>query len=414
MQILARTGHPDFLDLPWTEPLASWRNDRLVEVVRGISRHVVRFVEYEGAIYALKELPAHFARREYGHLRHLGAQGMPVVEAVGVVTDRGEDLQAVLITRHLDYSLPYRALFGTRGISNLRVKLLGSLAELIVRLHLAGFFWGDCSLSNTLFRRDAGALSAYLVDAETGELHPTLTPGQRRHDLMLAEENIAGELLDVQAWRGLPDEIDPFDVAAGVGEAYESLWSELTREETFGPDERHRIDERLRRLNELGFDVEEIELERDGDAYRLRLDPHVVEPGHHRRRLLQLTGLNAQENQARRLLNDLTRFRAAVEEEAKRPLPITVVAYRWLSEVFEPAVAAVPEELWGKREAAEVFHEILEHRWYLSEQEQKDVGILDAATSYVTDVLRHAPDERVVSSAGAEEEEEADEVESPL
>ncbi|HSC90279.1 MAG TPA: DUF4032 domain-containing protein [Gaiellaceae bacterium] len=413
MQILARTGHPDFLDLPWTEPLAEWRNERLVRVVRGISRHVVRFVEYDGAIYALKELPAHLARREYGLLRRLGAEGMPVVEAVGVVSDRGPDLEAVLITRHLDYSLPYRALFSSGRITDLRTKLLGSLAELLVRLHLAGFFWGDCSLSNTLFRRDAGALSAYLVDAETGELHPSLTDGQRAHDLALAEENIAGELLDVEAWRGLPDGIEPFEVAAGVRGSYEALWFELTREETFAGDERHVIDERLHRLNELGFDVEEIELERDGDGYRLRLDPHVVEPGHHRRRLMQLTGLHAQENQARRLLNDLARFRAALEEEAGRPLPLTVVAYRWLAEVFEPSVAAVPEELWGKREAAEVFHEILEHRWYLSEREKRDVSILEAARSYVDDVLRHAPDERVVSAPPAEEPEPDAEVESP-
>ena len=399
MQILARTGHPDFLDLPWSEPLEEWEHKRLVQVVRGISRHVVRFVEYEGAVYALKELPAPIARREYGLLRRLGAEGMPVVDGVGVVTERGRDVEAMLITRHLDYSLPYRALFSTSGLTDLRAKLLDSLAELLVRIHLAGFFWGDCSLSNTLFRRDAGALSAYLVDAETGELHPSLTDGQRGHDLMLAEENIAGELMDVEAWRGLPEGIDPFEIAAGVVEAYQSLWSELTREETFGPNEKHRIEERLRRLNELGFDVEEIELERDGDAFRLRLDPHVVEPGHHRRRLHQLTGLNAQENQARRLLNDLTRFRASAEDEAGRTLPITVVAYQWLSEVFEPAVAVVPEELWGKREAAEVFHEILEHRWYLSEQEKKDVGILDAAESYVENVLRHAPDERIVSGA---------------
>jgi uncharacterized protein DUF4032/lipopolysaccharide kinase (Kdo/WaaP) family protein len=413
VQILARTGHPDFLDLPWTEPLAEWRNERLVRVVRGISRHVVRFVEYDGAIYALKELPAHLARREYGLLRHLGAEGMPVVEAVGVVSDRGPDREAVLITRHLDYSLPYRALFASGRITDLRTKLLGSLAELLVRLHLAGFFWGDCSLSNTLFRRDAGALSAYLVDAETGELHPSLTDGQRAHDLALAEENIAGELLDVEAWRGLPDGIEPFEVAAGVRESYEALWFELTREETFAGDERHVIDERLHRLNELGFDVEEIELERDGDGYRLRLDPHVVEPGHHRRRLLQLTALHAQENQARRLLNDLARFRAALEEEAGRPLPLTVVAYRWLAEVFEPSVAAVPEELWGKREAAEVFHEILEHRWYLSEREKRDVSIVEAARSYVEDVLRHAPDERVVSAPAAEEPDPDAEVESP-
>ncbi|MGH3131047.1 MAG: lipopolysaccharide kinase InaA family protein, partial [Gaiellaceae bacterium] len=193
-QLVARTGHPDFLDLSWELPLEQWESERLVELVRGISRHVVRFVNYDGVIYALKELPERLAKREYRLLRRLAAESIPVVDVVGVVR-RGGDLDAVLITRHLEYSLPYRALFSGRGIPDLRTSLLASLAELLVRLHLTGFFWGDCSLSNTLFRRDAGALSAYLVDAETGELHPTLTDGQRQHDLAIAEENLMGELL---------------------------------------------------------------------------------------------------------------------------------------------------------------------------------------------------------------------------
>src|SRR5688500_4981987 len=245
-QLVTRTGHPDFLDLPWERPLEEWRSERLVEVVRGISRHVVRFVDYDGAVYALKELPERLAHREYGLLRRLNAEGMPVVLAVGVV-ERAE-LEPVLITRHLDFSLPYRALFSRRPVTDLRRNLLRALAELLVRLHLAGFFWGDCSLSNTLFRRDAGELSAYLVDAETGELHPELTDGQRRHDLAIAEENIVGELLDVEAeLGGLPDDVDPIETAAGTVAAYEALWMELTREEVFGPDERWRIHERLRR-----------------------------------------------------------------------------------------------------------------------------------------------------------------------
>ena len=206
LQLIARTGHPDFLDLPWDEPLAEWESERLVEVVRGIHRHVVRFVEYETpfgpALYALKELPTPIARREYGLLRDLAAEEMPVVEAVGVVSDRGKDLEAVLITRHLDYSLPFRTLFARGSVPDLRRRLLDAGAELLVRLHLGGFFWGDCSLSNTLFRRDAGALAAYLVDAETGEMHPNLSDGQRRHDLMIAEENVAGELADVEAELG--------------------------------------------------------------------------------------------------------------------------------------------------------------------------------------------------------------------
>jgi hypothetical protein len=114
-----------------------------------------------------------------------------------------------------------------------------------------------------------------------------------------------------------------------------------------------------------------------------------------------LTGLHAQENQARRLLNDLAEFRAALEQEVDRPLPEAIVAYRWLAEVFEPTIAAVPSELCGKREAAEIFHEILEHRWYLSEAAKADIALEKAVASYVDDVLRHVPDERALLDEGA-------------
>lgn len=395
LQLLARTGHPDFLDLPWDVPLEQWRSDRLVDVVRGISRHVVRFVNYDGRLYALKELPAPIARREYVLLRALASREMPVVDVVGVVSERGGDLDAVLITRHLDYSLPFRKLFAGRELPDVRNRLLDAGAELLVRLHLAGFFWGDFSLSNTLFRRDAGALTAYLVDAETGEIHSELSDGQRRHDLTIAEENVVGELLDVEAELDQPQLFVPEDTARELVERYERLWAELTQEEVFGPDERYRIEERLRRLNELGFDVEEVELVAANDGYKLRFDPRVVEPGHHRRRLHGLTGLNAQENQARRLLNDLAGYRAELEQ-TEGQLPQSVVAYRWLAEVFEPTIAAVPPDLGAKRQAAEVYHEILEHRWYLSQVAGRDIGLPKAVASYVESVLPNEPDERTV------------------
>jgi len=396
LQLQARTGHPDFLDLPWERPLDEWSSTRLVRVVRGIGRHVVRFVDYDGAVYALKELPDDVAHREYGLLRDLRTAEMPVVEVVGVVTRPDVDLDAVLITRHLDYSLPFRTLFSGPGRPDLGDRLLDAGAELLVRLHLAGFFWGDCSLSNTLFRRDAGALSAYLVDAETGELHETLTDGQREYDLQIAEENLTGELEDVAAETGRALARAAEQTGADLVLRYRGLWDELVHDELFGQDERYRLHERLRRLNDLGFDVEELELRAADEGYRLRLHPRVVEPGHHRRRLLTLTGLHAQENQARRLLNDLADFRAHLVHEEGRPLPETIVAYRWLAEVFEPAIAGVPPELYGKREAAEIFHEILEHRWYLSQAAETDVGLDRAVVSYVENVLPHVPDERTV------------------
>jgi hypothetical protein len=394
-QLVARTRHPSFLDLPWEKPLEEWRSERLVKVIRGISRHVVRFVDYEGALYALKALPERPARREWTLLRRLTDQGLPVVQAVGLVTDRGDDLDAVLITRHLDYSLPYRALFAGHAVPDLRTHLLNALVELLARLHLRGFFWGDCSLSNSLFRRDAGALSAYLVDAETGELHGKLSDGQRAYDVDIALTNVIGELLDVDAESGLPPGVDPDEVGEEVVRRYEDLWCELTREETFGPDERYKLDARLARLNDLGFDVDEIHLESTPTGYRLQFDPHVVEPGHHRHRLLGLTGLDAQENQARRMLNDIARYREYLERTKKNTLSESAVAAKWRDEVFEPTVAAVPDELWAHLPAAEVFHQVLEHRWYLSERAGKDVGIEQAVKSYVESELPRRPPERV-------------------
>jgi hypothetical protein len=292
----------------------------------------------------------------------------------------------VLLTRYLEYSLPYRLVL-TRAVLPAPLDLLlDAFAELLVRLHLVGFFWGDCTLSNTLFRRDAGKLSAYLVDAETSELHEQLTDGQRMHDLELARENLYGELLDV-------GNEEPFELVEQVLASYERLWSELTHEEVFGKDERFRLEERLRRLNELGFDAAEVEVISTDEGYRLRLRSRVVEPGYNRRRLLELTGLRAQENQARRLLDDVDVFRKELEAKGERPISETALAGRWLNEVFEPAIASIPAELWGKREAAELYHELLEHRWYQSQRKGRDVGREEALRSYV-DFLRSLPDER--------------------
>jgi hypothetical protein len=395
IQLVPRPGQPDFLDLPWSQPLEEWESERLAIVERGISRHVVRFVEYDGTYYALKELPHRWAHHEYRVLRGLAEKGLPVVDAVGIV--HRPELEDVLVTRHLEYSLPYRIMFARRPVQDLRARLLDALAGLLVRIHLAGFYWGDCSLSNTLFRRDAHKLAAYVVDVETGELRDQLSDGQREHDLELAEGNIVGELLDLEAELGGIDIDDPFALAEEVRGEYERLWEDLTAEEEFTAEERSRLQERLKRLNERGFDVDEVELEATDAGYRLRVRPQVVEAGHHSRRLLHLTGLDAQENQARRLLEDIEAFRAALEAAGQQPVSDAAVAGQWLTDVFEPTVVKeIPQELHGKRAAAQVFHELLDHRWYLSEQAGRDVGMDEAVESYVENVLRAAPEERVI------------------
>jgi Domain of unknown function (DUF4032)/Lipopolysaccharide kinase (Kdo/WaaP) family len=391
------------LTLPWSEPLEQWHDDRLIEIrQRGISRHVVRFAYDDGTLYALKELSERLARREYRLLRALAELNIPAVEVVGIAVDRGlagpgkeaqTDEDAILVTRYLSYATTYRAVFSNpRGVQPTD-GLLDALVELLVRLHLAGFFWGDCSLSNTLFRYDAGTLEAYLVDAETSEQHPTLTDGQRQYDVELASERVYGELLDLQAGELLPADVDPLEVAGELAARYESLWQELTREEILRPDEqRYRIAERLQRLNELGFDVDEVELIGTGAGNKLRLRTRVAESGHHSRQLFLRTGIDAGENQARSLLNDMAGFRAWLEQKHGRPVSEVVAANRWLEEVYDPVIAAIPDSLRDRLPPAEIFHEVLEHRWYMSEAAGRDVGTIAATKDYVEKVLPKAPE----------------------
>jgi uncharacterized protein DUF4032/lipopolysaccharide kinase (Kdo/WaaP) family protein len=390
------------LTLPWHQPLEEWDPDLLLEVPqRGISRHVVRFVAHLGCVYALKETAEPLARHEYALLGEFEEEGLPSVSVLGICVDRPQGQDAILVTRYLEYSMSYRYLFSRRRSDQSAEQLLDTLVVLLVRLHLAGVFWGDCSLSNTLFRLDAGTFAAYLVDAETAERHPQLSPGQRTYDVDLARERVGAELLDLQFGGLLPVDVDPIDVADSLPPRYQALWEEVNREEVFALDEqRYRVAERLQRLNDLGFDVGEIELVTtpEGGA-RLRVETRVAEPGENRRELFRLTGLEVQERQARRLLNDLRAYRAHLEQKTGAPVAETVAGYRWLAEAYQPVVDAVPAELAGRLAPAEVFHEILEHRWFLSEKAGRDVGTTRAARSYFETVLPQTPKELTTPSA---------------
>jgi hypothetical protein len=399
----------ELLSLPFDRPLAEWDDERIVHVPRGISRHVVRFVDVGGAVFAVKEATDRFVLREHGLLRALAEHSVPVVDAYGTVVERvgddGDELGGLLITRHLTFSQPYRSLFTGRSLPQLRSRLLDALAGLFVRLHLAGFYWGDCSLSNTLFRRDAGALAAYLVDAETGELHARLTDGQREHDIEIARTNIAGELFDLQAAGLLGEDVDVIDLANTTQWRYESLWDEVTHDILVPRGENYLINQRIRRLNDLGFDVAELTIKTEPDGMRLGYDTQVVEAGHHQRRLFELTGLRVQENQARALLADLWRYKAKWEDATGKPVHEDQAARRWLDEKFYGVLALVPRDLRGKLPAAELFHEISEHRWLLSEQTGHDVGRAAAVADYIDTVLRDLPDTRVDLASGPPTEE---------
>jgi hypothetical protein len=397
LSITSATVDSALLDLPWSLPLDLWPDESIAALPKGISRHLVRFAHLSGYVVAIKETSPELAKSEYEMLRTLQKLDIPCVEPVAVITNRtdadGEPLEACLVTRHLKFSLPYRALYSQTLRPETATRLVDALAVLLVRLHIIGFFWGDVSLSNTLFRRDAGSFAAYLVDAETGKLYNGLSNGQRENDLEIARVNIAGELLDLAAGGRLEEGVDPVEVSNGIVAAYRNLWQELTGAESFAATERWRITDRVERLHSLGFDIEELAIKTDDSGTEVRIQPKVVDAGHHQRRLIRLTGLDAQENQARRLLNDLDSYAATY---GMRDMDEEMIAHEWLSTVFEPVVRAIPRDLKGKLEPAEVFHQMLDHRWFLSQNEGRDVPLAEAVTSYIDTVLRHRRDEATV------------------
>jgi hypothetical protein len=382
--------------LPWNQSLELWPEDPHLTEKRGISRHIVRLVrstdDPESEVYAVKETVSEFANREYKILRELKQLDAPSVQSVAVVEGRtdndNEELPCALVTRFLPYSLPYRVLLSGKDVTAEDVTLMANaLALLLVRLHLLGFWWGDCSLSNTLFRRDAEGFAAYLVDAETGEFQKSLSDGQREHDLEIAHFNVAAELEDLSLSGVLYPGMDPIRASNALIKRYHRLWAALKERQVLDPSDRHAVERAMRQLHDLGFAVEEVsvQLEEGSESSgKLYFQPKLVAAGYHKNRLRELMGLETEELQAKRLLASFDRFRG--REKSPKP-PIAESARRWLDTVFKPTVALIPAELEGRIEVAQFFHEALEHRWYLSEKAGHDVGLEFAAQSYVDNIL---------------------------
>ncbi|MGA0851112.1 MAG: DUF4032 domain-containing protein [Candidatus Nanopelagicaceae bacterium] len=378
--------------LPWDQPLENWPEDPSLAAQRGISRHIVRLVrstsEPDSEIYAVKETVEEFAVREYEALKELGLRGAPAVSQVAVVDGRrdaeGNELPCAIVTRFLPYSLPYRVVLSGSVTQHEITNMANALAYLLVRLHLLGFWWGDCSLSNTLFRRDADGFAAYLVDAETGEFQKSLSNGQREHDLDLARFNVAAELEDLKLAGVLFPAMDPIRASESVITRYRRIWNALSEPQILPANDRHAVEKAMRSLQDIGFAVEEVDIKLAGDQSTLTFTPKLVAPNYHSQRLKDLMGLETEEFQAKRILASFDRFRS---REIERTPNMSEAAQRWLDEVFYIVVNSVPGNLKGRIEDAQLFHEVLEHRWYLGEKAGHDLGLDFATSDYIAQVL---------------------------
>ena len=386
-RLILRDEVAGLLDLPWELPLAEWDDagHRFRELPVGPSRHLVRFLVHGGLVYALKEQPEAVAEREFDVLRHLEEARLPGVRAVGLVVRPGRG-EALLVTEYLRHSMQYRRLLMRfRDMTaTYRDRLLDAMALLLVDLHRGGVYWGDCSLANTLFRRDGDRIQAYLVDAETSEVHPALSDGQRAYDLEILVENVAFGLADLAAYQGRPDDTEAsIEAAESVRSRYRAVWAELHDQPELIRGDRRAIRARLRRLNDLGFSVD---LDVDpvaGGVVRLRTS--VTTRRHHANQLERRTRLRTLEGQARILLNDLAEYGAWLEHDEGRAIELELQADRWLREVYRPTQARIAREVGPGRDLVQAYCDVLEHKWLLSERAGHDVGLDAAIESYLAE-----------------------------
>lgn len=373
--------------LPLTLPVSEWtfENAPLQDVSIGICRHPVAFVLLKGICYAVKELPDRLAEQEFQLLQKLQERQLSSVSPACWI-ERSERHCSLLFTRYLEHSVPYRLLFVRPDLDAYRDHLLDAVASLLVELHANGLFWGDCSLSNTLFRQDAGYLQAYLVDAETSEIHRELSEGLREYDLDIMEENFSGALADLSAEGKLPLDYPIFEAGASVRARYDKLWQEISQPICIHTQEKYKIQERVRKLNALGFSVEQVFLESEVEE-QLQFHVRVADRHYHRNQLERLIGLNAEEQQAVLMLNEIQEMRAELSARDNRSVPLSTAAQHWYQRIYQPLQAELTQKSVLEIPPVELYCLMLEHKWYLSEKAQQDVGHQQALSDYLTSIL---------------------------
>jgi hypothetical protein len=392
-ELRLRAPTPGLLGLPWDRPLSDWvvPDVPLRDIAVGMSRHLVKFVDADEHLWAVKDMPPRIAVKEYDVLRRLEDMGLPAVRPAGLVLQPEFDT-AILVTRYLEGSWQYRRLFMRLPPDQQRHRgrLLDAMAGLLVELHRHGVFWGDCSLANTLFSRDGQLLQAWLVDAETSEVHPSLSRGQRRHDLEILVENVAEGLVDLAERLGMPDELHGTLIAEAeqVQVRYDSLWELLHAEPVFGFTDRYRVEGTIRRLNDLGFAVDELSLQPDSaDPSRLRVHVAVGDRRYHAQHLRDLTGLDVGEGQAAILLGDVHAYQAQLCREAGHDVDEATAARLWVMEILTPYERLAHEAVKSKGTPIQAYCDLLEVRWLLSERAGRDVGTNKALAALAGDVI---------------------------
>jgi len=117
----------------------------------------------------------------------------------------------------------------------------------------------------------------------------------------------------------------------------------------------------------------------------------VTDQNFHRDLLLNLTGLEVEERQAQQMMNEIQELKATLARQNNRSTPLSVAAYHWLNEIYQPTLDILEPVIHETLDVAELYCQVLEHKWFLSERARQDVGHATAAQDYLEKFSGHLP-----------------------
>jgi|SRR5579883_643909 hypothetical protein len=394
---LNKEDQPRLEKLPWHAPLDQWLAEgvQLLTIRRGESRHPVVFVEREGVRYAIKETTPHMAEREVRNLQEIGHRGIPTLAPAGTVTvslppiplqapggapqylsgDRGY-IVTRLALRVVPHAFLYRLPLNRRS----KQRILSAVAVLMIELHEHGIYWGDPSLANILLRIDGKRILAIMADAETAELFPgPISDGLREQDLAAFRESLAWQAEDLRIARGLPEDQQPLDDTdfRYFERRYRWLRKEHTRFTGAGThfSTLYQAQQFLREINRRGFSL----LSMTGRALQ---EFTTILPGWYQRRIRELLRITIPRIYARRFYNMILGHQAIMSEHEQREVPIEEAARHWYTQYHLPAILLLRQVLTSGQEPLKAYFDIMLHKWKMSEQAGYEVPLDEALVDW--------------------------------
>ena len=352
----------DLENLPWDTPLIEW-NDKQVkflDVRKGISKHIVRFIKTKDFAFAIKQtnpISAYFESETFTKLLQKGIHTLIpsgyVFYKKNLFEKNAEEKEslAFIVTILEAKSIPHSILFKWDFSDTSRKSIYKSAAELLANLHFNNIFWGDASLSNILIK-------FIKVKDEQGKSHTELKAFLSDSETIQILKKISGELIK--------NDLKGF---------YDSI--KLISDE-------HPQKETSKSISVLEIDKKYFKQEYN-THYNLLVKSDQFE---------KTTGLEIQKHFFKitdqysidSILKQIEEHKWYLSEKSGSEIDNTFAANEWIEKIYKPIIKEFNKlkifDYFPNTNSVKLYTDIMAHKYYLSIEKGEDIGIYSAIRSY--------------------------------